>query len=302
MITWDNAQSLCQTLSGDNDTTNLATFKTLMNAGYQHVLANLPRPVSERLQTGTTVASQQYYQLPQDFYFMHSITITVGGKAYPLIEEESTERWNIMNLTNNVTSTIPQLYYVRKSQAGVVGSEVGIWPIPSASSNTITISYNAKEKDLLNDAYTTGTVSVTSGSATVTGSGTTFTAAMVGRYFKVDTEPYWYRIASYTGATSIALENVYEGSTGGTLAYTIAEAFNLPDEMQILPVYYAMAHYFEAKQTQAQASKYWGLYNDGLQFGRARHGKKSSIEKVRQNRRFGSFGRPYPTSYPTSLS
>lgn len=273
-----------------------------MNVGYQNVLAQLPRPVSERLQTSTTVASQQYYQLPQDYYFMHSITVTVGGKAYPLLEEQSTERWNLMNLTNNVTSTIPQFYYIRKSSAGVVGSEVGIWPIPSASSNTITISYNAKEKDLLNDAYTTGTVTVTSGSATVTGSGTTFTAAMVGRYFKVDTEPYWYRIAGFTSTTVVTLENVYEGSTGGTLAYTIAEAFNLPDEMQILPVYYALAHYFEAKQSQNQATKYWALFNEGMQLGRARWGKKSSRGQVRQNERWGAFGKMYPFNYPGTVS
>lgn len=53
--------------------------------------------------------------------------------------------------------------------------------------------------------YTTGTVAINS-SGVVTGTGTTFTSAMVGRGFKADGHTKWYRVKTYTSATSITIE------------------------------------------------------------------------------------------------
>ena len=76
--------------------------------------------------------------------------------------------------------------------------------------------------------YTTGTVAVDS-SGNVTGSGTTFTSAMVGRPFKADGHSKWYRVKSYASATSIVIENDSDDTTssydGGAISsgasYTI---------------------------------------------------------------------------------
>lgn len=54
--------------------------------------------------------------------------------------------------------------------------------------------------------YSTGTVSIDA-SGNVTGSGTTFTAAMVGKGFKADGHTEWYRVKTYSGATSIVIED-----------------------------------------------------------------------------------------------
>lgn len=54
--------------------------------------------------------------------------------------------------------------------------------------------------------YTTGTVAVDS-SGNVTGTGTTFTSSMVGKGFKAAGHTKWYRVKTYTSATSIAIEN-----------------------------------------------------------------------------------------------
>ncbi len=67
--------------------------------------------------------------------------------------------------------------------------------------------------------YETGTVSVTEGSATVTGSGTTFTSAMVGRKFYC--EDATYVILARVSATEITLSTVYAGDTGSGLTYKI---------------------------------------------------------------------------------
>lgn len=65
--------------------------------------------------------------------------------------------------------------------------------------------------------YTTGTVAVAATTGVVTGTGTTFTAAMVGRGFKATGHTKWYRIKTYTSATSITIEDDYDDTTS---AYT----------------------------------------------------------------------------------
>lgn len=65
--------------------------------------------------------------------------------------------------------------------------------------------------------YTTGTVTVDVTTGAVTGSGTTFTSAMVGRGFKATGHTKWYRVKTYTSATAIVIEDDYDDQTG---AYT----------------------------------------------------------------------------------
>lgn len=82
--------------------------------------------------------------------------------------------------------------------------------------------------------YTTGTVTIDS-SGNVTGSGTTFTEAMEGRPFKADGHSTWYRVASYSGATSITIEDDLDdvdstysgGAISGGSTYTIQAATKL---------------------------------------------------------------------------
>ena len=77
--------------------------------------------------------------------------------------------------------------------------------------------------------YTTGTVTVANTTGVVTGSGTTFTSAMVGRGFKATGHTKWYRVKTYTSATEIVIEDdlddVTSAYTGGAInagaTYTI---------------------------------------------------------------------------------
>ena len=69
---------------------------------------------------------------------------------------------------------------------------------------------------------TTGTVTVDVTTGLVTGSGTTFTAAMVGKGFKADGHTTWYRVKTFTNTTSIVIEDdlddVDSAYTGGAIA------------------------------------------------------------------------------------
>lgn len=77
--------------------------------------------------------------------------------------------------------------------------------------------------------YTTGTVAVANTTGVVTGTGTTFTAAMVGNPFKATGHTKWYRVSAYTSATSITIINDSDDETasydGGAISagatYTI---------------------------------------------------------------------------------
>jgi hypothetical protein len=69
--------------------------------------------------------------------------------------------------------------------------------------------------------YTTGTVSATNGSKTITGSGTTFTVDMVGRKIRIDNQSAYYRIAAFVSTTEITLEAPYSGSTVSAKTYSV---------------------------------------------------------------------------------
>jgi len=79
----------------------------------------------------------------------------------------------------------------------------------------------------------TGTVTVTSGSDTVTGDATAaavWTQDLVGRYFRIST--VWYEITSISN-TTLRLKSPYTEDTGAALAYTVIQRFHpLPDDVR----------------------------------------------------------------------
>lgn len=70
------------------------------------------------------------------------------------------------------------------------------------------------------NAYSTGTLSVTNNATTVIGSGTTWTAEMVGR--KILLDGLWYIIAARTNDTTIHIAAPFAGVTLSGASYTLA--------------------------------------------------------------------------------
>jgi len=74
----------------------------------------------------------------------------------------------------------------------------------------------------LGTSETAGTVTVTTGTGAVLGSGTTFTAAMVGKGFKADGHTTWYRVKTFTDTENIVIEDDLDDTTsaytGGTIS------------------------------------------------------------------------------------
>lgn len=74
---------------------------------------------------------------------------------------------------------------------------------------------------ILKDKYSTGTVAVTNGSATVTGTSTVWlTSAKAGQTFHISGGKY-YHILSIASDTSLTLSENYAGTTAGTASYVI---------------------------------------------------------------------------------
>jgi len=70
--------------------------------------------------------------------------------------------------------------------------------------------------------YSTGTVSVSSGSTTVTGSGTTWTSSHEGMFIRFGDERYYYTISSVGGNTSLTISPAYQGTSDlSSSSYTI---------------------------------------------------------------------------------
>ncbi len=81
-----------------------------------------------------------------------------------------------------------------------------------------------KYRGSTNTNYSTGTITATNASATVTGSSTvwnTVTNAIAGEFIKLP-DGKWYRITAIGGDTSLTIEIAYQGSTLAGQTYTIS--------------------------------------------------------------------------------
>ncbi len=213
---------------------------------------------------GGTVAQQQFYNLPPQVKKLINVTITIGAVKWQPKECPSREYWDNLN-TITFYQDFPSFFFVYNGQ-------VGIFPIPASSSNTLTMNYKTRIRDLSIADYTTGTVSVTTNTATITGSGTAWYSDMAGRWIKITPsssnttsgDGQWYQIDSVTNATTIVLKNNYIGSTVSGGAYIIGEMPILPEDYHDLPLYRMGYIYYTTRLPDAtRAQLYQDLYQKG---------------------------------------
>lgn len=304
MLVWDDARTYMRREAqiGTSDTEGVTFLNMMANQGYKIVLAVLGRQLTEKVKTATSVASQRGYQMPPDCAWVKNVSVLVGTTKYPIQEVQSEQAWDAY--TQNDYTGIPQRFFYRP-RFGIGGGVLELDPIPGASTYTIRLTIEATDKDLSQDAYTTGTVTLTNGSATVTGAGTTFTSDMVGRIFQNTTtgaDRLWYRIKTFTSTTSLTLENVYEGATAGTQTYKISEIFNVPEDIQLLPCYFALWQWFESKKDTTQSLKYKRFWDEGLRQAKATHGTKTRDQVVHYDTFASPFIPAMPDYFPSQVT
>jgi hypothetical protein len=122
--------------------------------------------------------------------------------------------------------------------------------------------YNTKGTITVLASYSTGTVNMTQDSTTVTGVGTSFTSAMVGRKFQVDASTGLYTITAVNSPTQLTLDAAwpYDDESGAT--YTIfQDVYALPSNLRHLyEVVDAVTEQPLIAVSQAEAQRYWSRY------------------------------------------
>lgn len=228
---------------------------------------------------GGTVSNQAGYQLPFNNKQVINTTVLIGSVLYQPQEVSTRKAYDALNVIP-FQNDYAQYYYIYNNQ-------LLLWPAPASAGDPITINYKRRLRDLSAPDFTSGTVTVSNGSASVTGSAGNWTTNMAGRWLNIPQttsnttsgDDEWYQIASVTNGTTLILDNQYQGqsitSTAG--GYTIGEVPILPEDFQDLPLYRACYIYYTFINSNTEKSDYFkALYDEGYARLEAEFGSKTA--------------------------
>jgi hypothetical protein len=261
------------TLSLNNSAANITQGTRLINDAIR-ILVN-KFYFNETSYTQLSVANQQFYNLPPNCRKIINVTGTIGNVVWVTKDCPDRNYWDILN-TIPFAQDFPMFHFIWNRN-----TQVGIWPKPASSGNTYTVNYQMRNVDLSQPDYSTGTVSITTGTNALTFAGSTLNANMAFRWIQIPAptgDNQWYQIQSVNvGANTAMLYGNYGGPTvsGGT--FTIGEMSILPEDYQDLPLYRALEVYFTSiVPNEAQALLYKGLYDTGYEQLNADYGTKTT--------------------------
>lgn len=269
---------MAQDITGDDSAAQLTIFKDDINDGGSLFLNGLGRKFNKEYKTTSIVDSQQYYQMSMDVLRISEIRVLNGTIYYTPKLVTSEEEWNDLN-SITLEGSIPTHYYIRGF------NEIGLYPIPSANvTNGMIVSYEPQHVTMAAADYTTGTVTVSNGSTTLTHSATGFTPQMVGRYLQVTdgTDGRWYRISAYVSTSELTLENYYEGISGSGRAFRIGEVMKIPQGYHTAPVFYALSNYYLSQSDRKSADDYELKFDRKLKSAKKTYGRSTSQMGVKK--------------------
>lgn len=224
----------------------------------------------------TTVADQEGYEIPNGFRKLIDLMVYSddgSGSRSTIYSPEMVfdpTKWKLVKQYRLGTSDVPYFTYVENQK-------YYIQPIPATTGNKITLRGRLRVAPLNIADYTTGSiVSIANGGTAVVGTGTTWTADMVGRYLYIPQttaanggDGMWYEIGGFTDATHITLLKPYEGTSiaAATASYIIGQVPVIPEAYQMAIVYRAAALYWDDKGEMEKAKRYWLKYDGGNEAG-----------------------------------
>jgi hypothetical protein len=268
MKSFQTLRDLATNLSTNTSTANQTLMGQFVNDAHRYLLQKYF--FNEASTTILTVSQQQFYDLPFDFSKNKTDTITTGDLKWTPTEILTRADWDRLNVFPYYAD-FPSNYFIWNNK------QLGFWPIPSTAGNTITYNYKRRPTELTITDYTTGTVSATINSPTITGSGTGFVANYLptagsvlnlNLWLKI-TPPSgdgnWYQISSLDSATSLTLVNDYTGGTTSGASFTIGQMPLLLEDFHDLLVYRPLMIYFSSINPDSnKASEFTNLYNEGI--------------------------------------
>lgn len=240
-LTFGQAITMIDTLANlEASSTEETLAKQFYNFYNSHFLTHRELDFTERTHSITTTSSTESYILPRYVSRPRNLKFTSGSNRYVVDPVFDVDEWT--SLTSGVaSSTIPTHYMLFMNSSNQY--ELHVHPISATASLTISMYYTHIQAEMQAADYSTGTVdAVTNGSGTVTGLGTTWTAAMIGRWIQLP-DNQWYQITARASNTSITVTPVYSGTTlasGAGETYIIGEKSLLPAQFSLLPVWCAV--------------------------------------------------------------
>lgn len=267
MLSYTNLLSIYQDFTNNTTSLNQTNGAIYINQAVRDICNKRNWSFLEDTLTDVTVASTQEYLLPYNLKKLINCSITVSSTKWTPIEINNKTDWDNLNATANYSDQVDNFY--------IYAGKINFYPIPSTSDNVIRYNYIKAIRDVSVADYTTGTVTMTNASKTVTGSGTTFTALMVGRYIKATNDGYWYKISAFVSATELTLEKVFQGTTAGSLSYIIGEMTVLPEGYEMLAIYKSAIYYFTGKD-QEKVTRFTDLYKELYQDLEREYGSKTT--------------------------
>lgn len=277
MLTYTKLQTEYQKLT-DTSTANVTQGEAWINDSIR-TICNLQGGKLRFLEATKdmyTVSGQEGYQIPNSFRKLIDIMVFSEATASSSAVIYSPEmvfdptKWKRVLQYKFGTQDVPYFTYVENQK-------YFIQPVPATTGNLIRLRGRKRVAPINIADYTTGTItSIANGGTAVVGSGTTWTADMVGRYIQIPQttaanggDGLWYEIGSYTSATSIGLLKPYEGTSisGATASYTIGQVPVVPEAYQEGIVYRAAALYWDDKGEMEKAKRYWLRYDGGNEAG-----------------------------------
>lgn len=207
--------------------------------------------------THTVDVSTRFQPLPYDVDLVESVSVTVSSTVYTPRPAPNKNFWDKLTYTDYDSDT-PEWWFIQDGR-------FALWPRPATSGKVIELNTKIRVPDLNVADYTASTVDIiTNGSVKVTGSSTTWTTPMVGRWLRVthsDTaassgDGEWYRIAAVESTTVLYLDRPYGGrslTTGAAAAYTIGMMPLLPEAFHDLPEIYGAYRYWSKEKDDRAA-------------------------------------------------
>ena len=272
-------------ITKDASTANVALGKQLISEKNQEILGMRDWYFMEKERTASSVASQQKYRLPADCGRPIDFWTVVGGITYHPTEVVSRDEWQSLNAVATYSDITTQFT--------IIENYIYFYPIPSSINVTLHTLYRREDKEMTAADYSTNTLTATQGSRTIVGSGTVWTASMVGRWVKIN--GLWYQIDTFTNTTHMDLEKA-SFDDASAVTYKIGEMSSLPGEFHDLLWKSAVSDYCDFKGLdnpwKAQYEKRLGLF-----IARYGGGQKTTGQVMRRSGR----NVRNPNDYPTGL-
>ena len=251
---------------------NNALTQSLLNVAVHYVMNLCDWNFNKTSIDLTTVAQQQAYTLPYNAERVNFVNVLANAINYTPREIKHGRIWRQINYVTTNYTDVPQ-YWFYSNKTG----QINIYPIPANAGNTITCGYTKKLRDLSDTAYyTTGTITTVADSVTITGSGTTFTPRMVGKYIQITstttvTGDYWYEIVGYTSPTVITVKNSVPVTIGGAgTTYKISEMIPFLEGFEDIAIWFSIDKYYQQREIPGMAKQYEQMWREMLEEMKAR--------------------------------